>query len=48
MKAATCRVLEVPGLAGSQGTERRTHGGKVQEADQGPGAGEQDRRLAKE
>lgn len=47
MKAATCRVLEAPGLAGSQGTER-THGGKVQEADQGPGAGEQDRRPAKD
>lgn len=24
MKAAACRVLEVPGCAGSQGTERRS------------------------
>lgn len=40
MKAAACRVLEVPGCAGSQGTERRrTCGGKVQEAGQGRGQG---------
>ena len=36
MKATACRVLEVPGCAGSQGTERRrTRGGKGREADQG-------------